>query len=111
MSTVSTINGKPYYYSFDLSCVPSLYDFVQNNNDAKDAGCRCYDACIKCKVVEVSNNKNDWVESPYAFFNNKTKDYKHTYFLVNYDKKIISCTVVDKEIHPKMIHLVSVLVP
>lgn len=95
MSTVSTVNGKPYYYSFDLSCVPSLYDFVQCNNDEKDAGCKCYDACVKCKVVEVSNNKNDWVDSPYAFFNNKTKDYKHTYFLVNYDKKILQSRVDD----------------
>lgn len=95
MSSMQTVNGRPYYYSFDLSCVPSLYDFVQNNNDAKDAGCRCYDACVKCKVVEVLNNKNDWVESPYAFFNNKTKDYKHTYFLVNYDKKIMQKRVSD----------------
>lgn len=94
MSTVSTVNGKPYDYSFDLSCVPSLYDFVQNNNDEKGAGCKCYDACVKCKVVEVSNNKNDWVDSPYAFFNNsETKNYKHTYFLVNYDKKILQSRV------------------
>ena len=95
MSSMSTVNGRPYYYSFDLSCVPSLYDFVQYNNDAKDAGCKCYDACVKCKVVEVSNNKNDWVDSPYAFFNNKTKDYKHKYFLVNYDKKILQSRIDD----------------
>jgi hypothetical protein len=107
MSTVSTINGKPYYYSFDVSCVPSLYDFIHKNDSASasaadsdsdsdldlDTVCKCYDACVKCKVVEVSNNKNDWVDSPYAFFNNQTKDYKHKYFLVNYDKKILQSRI------------------
>jgi hypothetical protein len=109
MSTVSTINGKPYYYSFDVRCVRSLYDFIHKNDGASssaadsdsdsdldlDAVCKCYDACVKCKVVEVTNNKNDWLNSPYAFFNNQTKDYKHTYFLVNYDKKILQSRVSD----------------
>jgi len=94
MST-SKVNGKPYYYSFDLGCVPSLYDFVQGDNGAKDAGCKCHDACVKCKVAEVTNNKNNWVDSPYAFFNRQTNDYKHSYFLVNYDKKIMQKRVDD----------------
>jgi hypothetical protein len=92
---MSTINGKPYYYSFDLSCVPSLYHFIKGDDGAKDAGCKCHDACVKCKVVEVTNNKNDWVNSPYAFFNRKTNDYKHSYFLVNYDKKILQKRIDD----------------
>jgi hypothetical protein len=94
MST-STVNGKPYYYSFDLSRVPSLYDFIQGDNGAKDAGCKCNDACIKCKSVEVTNNKNHWFDSPYAFFNRQTNDYKHSYFLVNYDKKILQKRIDD----------------
>ena len=107
MSTVSTINGKPYYYSFDVSCVPSLYDFIHKNDSASasaadsdsdsdldlDAVCKCYDACVRCKVLEVTKNKNDWVDSPYAFFNSQTKDYKHKYFLVNYDKKILQSRI------------------
>ena len=92
---MSTVNGKPYYYSFDLSCVPSLYDFIQNDNGDKDAGCKCYDACVRCKVVEVEYNKNAWVNSPYAFWLNRTNDYKHSYFLVNYDKKILQKRVDD----------------
>ena len=92
---MSTVNGNPYYYSFDLSCVPSLYEFVQGDNGAKDTGCKHKDACIKCKVVEVTNNKNDWVDSPYDFFNRKTNDYKHSYFLVNYDKKILQKRIDD----------------
>jgi len=96
---MSIVNGKPYYYSFDLSCVPSLYDFIQNDNGAKDAGCKCYDACVKCKVVEVANNKDDWVNSPSAFWlrsnNERTKNYNHSYFLVNYDKKILQKRVDD----------------
>jgi hypothetical protein len=92
---MSTVNGKPYYYSFDLSCVPSLYDFIQGNNGADDAGCKCYDACVRCKVVKVTNNKNDWVDSPSAFFNRQTNDYSHSYFLVNYDKKILQKRVDD----------------
>ena len=92
---MSTVNGKPYYYSFDLSCVPSLYDFMQHDNGAKDAGCKCYDACVKCKVVDVTNNNNDWVDSPCAFFNKKTKNYTHSYFLVNYDKKILQKRIDD----------------
>ena len=61
------VNGKPYYYSFDLSRVPSLFDFIQKRERAahsdsdsdsgsdsdSDAGCKCYDACVKCKVLEV----------------------------------------------------------
>jgi hypothetical protein len=108
MSTVSTINGKSYYYSFDVSCVPSLYDFIHKNNSASasaadsdsdsdldlDAVCKCYDACVKCKVVEVTNNKDDWVNCTYAFWH-QTRDYKHTYFLVNYDKKILQKRVSD----------------
>lgn len=108
MSTVSTINGKPYYCSFDLSCVPSLYDFIHKNDGAgasasaadsdsdldSGAGCKCYDACVKCKVVEVTNNKSDWATSMYGFWH-ETKDYKHTYFLVNYDKKILQKRVSD----------------
>ena len=94
MST-STVNGKPYYYSFDLSRVPSLYDFIQGDNGAKDAGCKCNDACIKFKSVEVTNNKNNWTDSPYAFFNRQTNDYKHSYFLVNYDKKILQKRIDD----------------
>jgi hypothetical protein len=96
---MSIVNGKPYYYSFDLSCVPSLYDFIQNDNGAKDAGCKCYDACVKCKVVEVTNNKDDWVDSTSAFWlhsnNERTKNYNHSYFLVNYDKKILQKRVDD----------------
>jgi len=96
---MSTVNGKPYYYSFDLSCVPSLYDFVQGDNGAKDAGCKCYDACVKCKVAEVTNNKNDWVNSPSGFWlhsnNERTKNYTHSYFLVNYDKKILQKRIDD----------------
>lgn len=76
MSTLE-VHGKPYYYSFDLSCVPSLYDFIQGDNGSDDAGCKCYDACVKCKVVEV------------------THDYNHSYFLVNYDKKILQKRVRD----------------
>ena len=113
MSTVSTINGKPYYYSFDVSCVPSLYDFIHKNDSVSasvgasaadsdshsdldlDAVCKYYDACVKCKVVEVTNNKNDWVNSTYAFWH-QTRDYKHTYFLVNYDKKILQSRVSDE---------------
>ena len=94
MST-PTVNCKPYYFSFDLSRVPSLYDFIQGDNGAKDAGCKCDDACVKCKVAEVTNNKNNWVDSPYAFFNRQTNDYKHSYFLVNYDKKIMQKRVDD----------------
>jgi hypothetical protein len=94
MST-STVNGKSYYYSFDLSCVPSLHDFVQGDGGAKDAGCKCHDVCIKCKVVEVTNNKNDWVDSPSSFFNRQTNDYSHSYFLVNYDKKILQKRIDD----------------
>ena len=94
MST-STVNGKSYYYSFDLSCVPSLHDFVQGDGGAKDAVCKCHDVCIKCKVVEVTNNKNDWVDSPSSFFNRQTNDYKHSYFLVNYDKKILQKRIDD----------------
>jgi hypothetical protein len=80
----SLVNGKPYYYSFDLSRVPSLFDFIQKSKRAahsdsgsdsdSDAGCKCYDACVKCKVVEVGVSNND---------------HKHSYFLVNYDKKIL----------------------
>lgn len=92
---MQTINGKPYYYSFDLSCVPSLYDFIQHDNDANDAGCKCYDACVKCKAVEVTNSQNDWTNSPYSFWLPTTNDYKHTYFLVNYDKKIMKKRVDD----------------
>ena len=93
---MTTINGKPYYYSFDLSRVPSLYDFVQGDNGADGAaGCKFYDACIKCKMVEVVHNKNDWTDSPYAFFNRQTNDYNHSYFLVNYDKKILQKRIDD----------------
>ena len=95
MSSSSLINGKPYYYSFDLDRVPSLYDFIQCDNGADDAGCKCNDACVKCKVVEITNNKNKWADSPYAFFNRQTNDYKHSYFLVNYDKKILQKRVDD----------------
>jgi hypothetical protein len=94
MST-STVNGKPYYYSFDLSCVPSLHEFVQGDSGANDAGCKCHDACVKCKVVNVTNNKNDWVDSPSSFFNRQTNDYSHSYFLVNYDKKILQKRIDD----------------
>jgi hypothetical protein len=94
MST-STVNGKPYYYSFNLGCVPSLHEFIQGDSGADDAGCKCHDACIKCKVVKVTNNKNDWVDSPSAFFNRQTNDYSHSYFLVNYDKKILQKRVDD----------------
>lgn len=96
---MSTVNGKPYYYSFDLSRVPSLYDFVQGDESNKDAGCKCYDACVKCKVAEVKNNKNDWVNSPSGFWlhsnNERTKNYTHSYFLVNYDKKILQKRIDD----------------
>ena len=92
---MSTVNGKPYYYLFDLSCVPSLYDFIQGDIGVDDAGCKCHDACVKCKVVKVTNNKNDWINSPYAFFNRQTNDYNHSYFLVNYDKKILQKRIDD----------------
>jgi len=92
---MSTVNGKPYHYSFDLSCVPSLHEFVQGDNGANDAGCKCHDACVKCKLVKVTNNKNDWSNSPYAFFNRQTNDYNHSYFLVNYDKKILQKRIDD----------------
>jgi hypothetical protein len=45
--------------------------------------------------VKVTNNKNDWVNSPYAFFNRQTNDYIHSYFLVNYDKKILQKRIDD----------------
>ncbi len=92
---MSTVNGKSYYYSFDLSCVPSLHEFVQGDSGANDAGCKCHDACIKCKVVEVKVCKNDWVDSPSSFFNRQTNDYSHSYFLVNYDKKILQKRIDD----------------
>ena len=99
---MTTVNSKQYDYSFDLSCVPSLYDFIQRDNgdkDNDDAGCKCYDACVRCKVVEVTNNKDDWVNSPYGFWlhsnDERTKNYNHTYFLVNYDKKILQKRVSD----------------
>ena len=95
---MTTVNSKQYDYSFDLSCVPSLYDFIQRDNgDKDDAGCKCYDACVRCKVVEVTNNKDEWVNSPSGFWlhsnNERTKNYNHTYFLVNYDKKILQSRV------------------
>jgi hypothetical protein len=96
---MTTVNSKQYDYSFDLSCVPSLYDFIQGDNGADDAGCKCYDACVRCKVVEVKNNKDDWVNSPSGFWlhsnNERTKNYNHKYFLVNYDKKILQKRVSD----------------
>ena len=95
MSSSSLINGKPYYYSFDLGRVPSIYDFIHSDDGADDAGCKCNDACVKCKVVNVTNNKNNWTDSPYAFFNRQTNDYKHSYFLVNYDKKILQKRIDD----------------
>lgn len=87
---MSLVNGKPYYYSFDLGRVPSLYDFMYNKPNGQncegvesdsdsDAGCKCYDACVKCKVVDVSVNS----------------DHKHTYYLVNYDKKILQKRISD----------------
>jgi hypothetical protein len=91
---MSLVKGKPYYYSFDLSCVPSLYEFVQRDESDPD-DCKHKDACVKCKVVEVTNNKNHWIDSPYAFFNRQTNDYKHSYFLVNYDKKILKKRIDD----------------
>jgi len=85
---MSIVNGKPYVYSFDLGRVPSLYDFVQNNQSGEGAGadsdsdsgaaCKCNDACVRCKTVEVSNN-----------------NHKHSYFLVNYDKKILQRRISD----------------
>ncbi len=92
---MSFVNGKPYYYSFDLACVQSLNDFIQHNNDKKDAVCKYNDACIRCKSVEVTNNKNNWVDSPSACFNRQTNDYSHSYFLVNYDKKILQKRIDD----------------
>lgn len=93
---MTTVNSKQYDYSFDLGRVPSLYDFIQGDNGANDdAGCKCHDACVKCKLVKVTNNKNDWSNSPYAFFNRQTNDYNHSYFLVNYDKKILQKRVSD----------------
>ena len=94
---MSFVKGKPYYYSFDLSCVPSLYEFVQRDESDPD-DCKHKDACVKCKVVEVTNNKNHWIDSPYAFFNRQTNDYKHSYFLMNYDKKILKKRILF-EIH------------
>lgn len=94
--TSSLINGKPYYYSFDLGRVPSIYDFIHSDSDNSiGAGCKCNDACVKCKTVEIINNKNNWTDSPYAFFNRQTNDYKHSYFLVNYDKKILQKRIDD----------------
>ena len=93
---MTTVNSKQYDYSFDLGRVPSLYDFIQGDNGANDdAGCKCYDACVKCKLVKVANNKNDWSNSPSGFFNKQTNDYNHSYFLVNYDKKILQKRVSD----------------
>jgi hypothetical protein len=93
---MTTVNSKQYDYSFDLGRVPSLYDFIQGDNGANDdPGCKCHDACVKCKLVKVTNNKNDWSNSPYACFNRQTNDYNHSYFLVNYDKKILQKRVSD----------------
>lgn len=84
---MSLVNGKPYYYSFDLGRVPSLYDFVQNSQNGEGvdsdsdsgAACKCYDACVTCKTVQVSVNG----------------DHKHSYFLVNYDKKVLQKRIDD----------------
>ncbi len=66
------VNGRPYYYSFDLSRVKSLYDFIQNKRIETDT--------VKCKTVDVSINN----------------DHKHSYFLVNYDKKLLKSRVSDE---------------
>lgn len=88
---MSLVNGKPYYYSFDLGRVPSLHDFIRNkkietdavNSESEsDAGCKCHDACVKCKVVKVPVNTS-------------SEDHKHSYFLVNYDKKVLQKRVSD----------------
>jgi hypothetical protein len=59
-------------YSFDLSRVPALYDFV--NGDA-EFDCKCEDNCIKCKKMSVTN------------IDSENNDKKSLYYLVNYDKK------------------------
>ena len=65
-------NTSNCYYSFDLSRVPALHDFV--NGDA-EFECKCDDNCIKCKPVSVTN-----VDS-------ENNDKKSLYYMVNYDKK------------------------
>ena len=49
---MSDNNNNKYYYSFDLSRVPSLHNFV-NGDEVFD--CKCEDRCIKCKPVSVTN--------------------------------------------------------
>ena len=73
-------NNNKYYYSFDLSRVPSLHNFV-NGNEAFD--CKCEDRCIKCKPVSVTNCKN------VTNGHHNANDTKSLYYLVNYDKKIM----------------------
>ena len=67
-------NTNNCYYSFDLSRVPALYDFV-NGDSVFD--CKCDDRCIKCKPVSVTNSDGE------------NNDKKSLYYLVNYDKKIM----------------------
>ena len=67
-------NTSNCYYSFDLSRVPALHNFV--NGDA-EFDCKCDDRCIKCKPVSVTN------------IDSENNDKKSLYYLVNYDKKMM----------------------
>lgn len=69
------VNGKSYYYSFDLTRVASLYDFIQNDKNSHD------DECVKFKVAEVAAAHNN--------------HHKHLYYLVNYDKKKLKMRISD----------------
>ena len=66
------------YYSFDLSRVPALHNFV---NGDSEFDCKCDDRCIKCKPVSVTNS-----DGASGHDNN---DKKSLYYLVNYDKKMM----------------------
>ena len=67
-------NTSNCYYSFDLSRVPALHNFV-NGDSVFD--CKCDDRCIKCKPVSVTN------------IDSENNDKKSLYYLVNYDKKMM----------------------
>lgn len=79
---MSDNNNNKYYYSFDLSRVPSLHNFV-NGDEVFD--CKCEDRCIKCKPVSVTNVSVTNCKSS----NNEKNDSKSLYYLVNYDKKFM----------------------